>query len=439
MTCPAYGSSSNVSLWYAIDPDPAAAIPDGSSAPNAFEWFGIPMTGESLNANLSSTISEIITPERSYAGSKLTQGEVGGDINFELMAGPFVNNMLISVLQANQALDVGADEVAGTSGVAISAVGTLVDDDRTVNLTGVSAVEGASYSVVIDGENFTHVATTGQTLSQIATALALLIDNDATYVATAGTNTITISAGAGLSLIEFTSWVVAAWAPGEALTNGSTTKCLAIMKRVMITSSTYDWYIFRGCQISSLSLDMKPNALITGTISVMGVRPDDPVEATALPTHWTFTRHPNLPLMSGVDSLESLEVQTSAGVDSGATLQDFSLKIDNQLRQQQAVGLGHPFSAGVASGRFMASANGTAYYANPRIYNDFLDDASLKIVMELRDDDGNGYDILMDYVKVTSGSLPEAGGPDQDLTVSTEFRAFESATNGTIKVTRKAV
>ncbi len=437
MTCPSYGSSSQVTVWYAIDPDPTVALPDGSSAPNAFTWHQIPMTGESLNATLSSTISEQITPQRSYAGSKLTQGEVGGSINYELQASPFINNMLISVLQANQALDVGADEVAGTSGVAISAVGTDVDDDRTVDLTGVSVVVGASYSVVIDGVNFTHVAVTGNTLPNIATALAALIDA-AAYTATAGTNTITISAGAGLSSIDFTSWVVAAWAPGEALVNGSTKKCLTLLKRVQVGDTTYDWYAFRGVQVSSMSFDMKPNALITGSVSFMGVRPDDPVEATALPTHWTFVNAPNLPLMSGVDSLEDLQVQTSAGVDTGATLQDFTLTFDNQLRQQQAVGLGHPFAAGVASGRFMASCSGTTYYANPRIYADFLDDAALKIVMELRDDDGNGYDILFDYAKVTSGSLPEAGGPDQDLTVSTEFRAYESATNGTVKITRVA-
>lgn len=429
--CPSYGSSSEVSLWYNIDPDPAAAIP------GTFTWFPVQITGESINASLSSTISEQITPQRSYAGSKLTQGEVGGDINMELQASPFLNNMIISVLQADQALDVGADTVAGTSGVAISAVGTVAADDRTIDLTGLTVTVGASYSVVIEGVNFTHVCVTGNTLPNIATALAALIDA-ASYTATAGTNTITISDGAGVSEISFTSWVPASWAPGEALVNGSTKKCLTFLKRVQITDSTFDYYVFRGCQISKLTLDMKPGALITGTVSMMGIRPDDPEEAITAPVGWTFASAPTLPLMSGVDSLETLEVRTSENVDSGATLQDFTLTFDNQLRQQQAVGLGHPFSAGVASGRFMASASGTAYYANPRIYQDFLNDAALKIVAVLKDDDGNGYSILMDYVKVTSGSLPEASGPDQDLTISTEFRGFESQSNGTVKITKVA-
>ncbi|MCO5761595.1 MAG: phage tail tube protein [Chromatiaceae bacterium] len=433
--CPAFGSTSETSLFYAIDPDPAAAIPDVTT------WFEVPFTGESLNATLSSTISERITPQRSYAGSLLTQGEAGGDINFELQASPFMNNMLIAALQANQALDVGADEVAGTSGVTINAVQAGINDDRTIDVTGLTVTVGASYSVVIDGENFTHVAVTGNTLANIATELAALIDASSAYAATASTNVITIASGAGLSVITFTSWVPTAWAPGEALTNGSTKKCLMFLKRVKVSDTEHDLFAFRGCQVSSLSLAITPGALITGTVSLMGVKPDDPVEAVVVSTiypTWTFTSAPELPLMSGVSSLETLEIRNSAGVDTGVTLQDFNLTLDNQLRQQQAVGLGHVFSAGIASGRFMAQVSGTAYYASPKIYDDFLNDRPLKVIGELRDSEGNGWDLLFDLVKVTSGSLPEAGGPDQDLTVATEMQAYESLANGTVKITRVA-
>jgi len=430
--CPVYASTSEEAIYYTVDPDPALPLP------GTLSWYSIPITSESLNATLSSTISEQITPQRSYSGSKLTQGEVGGQFGFELQASPLLNNMFIAALQADQALDLGTDLVAGTAGVVISAVGTLVDDDRTINLTGLTATEGATYSVIIDGENFNYVAGATPTVDSIATALAALIDADTVYVATAATGTITISAGAGLSVISFTSFTPAAWAPGEALVNGSTKKCLAFLKLIKVGDTTYDQYVFRGCQISGVSLDMKPGALLTGSVTLMGIRPDTPTEASALPVGWTMVAAPSLPLMSAVDSLEDLQVQTSAGVDTGATFSDFTLTMDNQLRQQQAIGLGHPFAAGVASGRFMASCSGTVYYANPRVYNDFLNDASLKIVAQLRDSEGSGYNILMNFVKVTSGSLPEAGGPDQDLTVATEFRAFQDPTYGTIQITRVA-
>jgi hypothetical protein len=64
------------------------------------------LTGESLTANLSSTISEQITANRSYAGSKLSQGEISGAINYECQSSEFLYDMLICALQADATLTV---------------------------------------------------------------------------------------------------------------------------------------------------------------------------------------------------------------------------------------------------------------------------------------------------------------------------------------------
>jgi Phage tail tube protein len=437
MTCPSYGSSSEVSLWYAIDPDPATAIPDGSLVGNAFTWYGIPMTGESIAANLSSTISEQITPQRSYAGSKLSQGEVSGSFNYECQASQFMYNMLLCALQSTQPISLGSVQVAGTSGVSINAVGVTVNASRTINLTGLTATLGATYTVRIDGEDFSFTAA-NTVLNDIATGLAAAINADDDYTAAASTATITISAGAGLSDIEFDSYTTTTWAPGESVTNGSTKNCLVFLKRVLVGSGKYDYYLFRGVQIGSLSFEIQPSSLITGTCNLMGIKPDAPLENVDQPTYWTFVDPPVKPLMSGVDSLRDFAIQTSAGVSSGVVMQSLSFTIDNQLRQQQAIGINSPFAAGIASGRFMASFSGSAYYANPRIYNDFVQDRELKITGKLIDGEGDGFQFLADFVKVTQGGLPMAESPDQDLLITTEFRAFESASNGTLKLTRLA-
>lgn len=437
MTCPSYGSSSEVSLWYAVDPNPAAAIPNGSDAPSAFTWYGIPMTGESISANLSSTISEQITPQRSYAGSKLTQGEVTGSFNYECQASQFMYNMLLCALQSNQAISLGSVQVADTSAAVINAVGGTLNASRTVAISGVAAVSGATYTIRIDGQDFNFVAA-NTTLADIATGLAAAVNADSKFTAAATTTTVTISAGAGLSDIEFDTYTVAAWAPGEAITNGSTKNCLVFLKRVQVASDKYDYYLFRGVQIGSLSFEIQPNSLINGTCNLMGIKPDAPLENVSAPAHWTFVPPPVKPLMSGVDSLKDFAIQTSAGVSSGVVMQSLSFTIDNQLRQQQAVGINSPFAAGIASGRFMASFSGSAYYTNTRIYNDFVLDKELKITGKLVDGEGAGFQFLADFVKVTQGGLPMAESPDQDLLITTEFRAFESATNGTLKITRIA-
>jgi hypothetical protein len=406
-------------------------------ASSTVAWQEVPFTGETLNTSLSSVISERITPARSYAGSKLTQGSVSGQVSYELQSNAVLNNFILSALQTSQAIDVGSDPVAGTSGVVVSAVGTGVDDDRTITLTGLTATQGAVYSVVVNGVNYNYTAGSTPTTSTIATGLASAIDAATAYAASATGAVITIDTGAGLASITFTSWVPSSWAPGEAVTNGSTKNCFAFLKRIRIDTTHFDFYVFRGCQVSSMSFEIKPGALLTGSCTIMGIKPEAPLENVVKPAGWTFTDAPVLPLMSGVDSLQNFKIMSGA-VDTGVVLQDLTITLDNQLRQQTAVGLGHPFAAGVASGRFMASLSGTAYYASPKIYNAFLNDTSLSISGSLLDSNDDGIEFLFDYCKVTSGSLPEGSGPDQDLVVKTEFRAFESATNGTVKITRAA-
>lgn len=332
MACPAYGSSSEVSLWYTEDNDETTLWTD------TLTWKSVPMTGEALDAALTSSISEEITTARSYSNSVLTQGEVSGSINFEAQPSDFFFDFLLAALQSS--LDMS--------------------------------------------------------------------------IQTGGT----------------------AWAHNAAITNESTKKCLAFVKRVQVSSTpTYDWYIFRGVQVSSLSLELAPGAIMTGACNIMGIKPETAQTAQATPGTWTLTPTTGAPLFSGTGS-HTLEVRNSGGTDTGAVLQNLSISFDNQLRQQQAVGLGHPFAAGVGSGRFMASASASVYYQSPLIYNALINDSELKLYAELRNSDSDGINILLDKLKVTSGGMPMAGGPDQDLLISTEFRGFESASNGTAKITR---
>lgn len=333
MACAAYSSTSEVSLYYTADTD------DTTLWTSTLTWTPVPMTGESISTNLSSVISEQITPTRSYAGSKLSQGEVSGSFNFEAQAGNFFFDMLIAVLQADKKTSVNTNSGGST------------------------------------------------------------------------------------------------WADEDTIKNGSTKHCFAFLKRIQVASGDYDWYIFRGVQIGSMSMDISPNALITGTVNVMGVRPEAPVEDSAAPGTWTLSDLTTLPLMSGVDSLQNFDI-LSGSTSSGVTMQSVAINFDNQLRQQQAVGINSIYAAGVASGRFMATYSGSAYYANPTIYNAFVNDTDLAITGQLLDSSGNGIQLDSDYVKITSGSIPTADGADQDLMISTEFRAFEDSTNGTVLITK---
>jgi hypothetical protein len=335
MACPAYGSTSEVSLWYATD---ATEANDDPLNDETIIWKSIPMTGESIDAALSSTISEEITTARSYSNSIVTSGEVTGSFNFEASPNEAFFDFLICALQNSAKLSV---ESTGT-----------------------------------------------------------------------------------------------AWANAAHITNGSTKHCLALMKRVQKTTTTWDFYVFRGVQIGSMSLEMSPGSLMSGTCNLMGIRPDPVLEDAAKPAGWTLTPTTAAPLISAVGSDQTIQLQDNGGTPLTLTMQNVSLSFDNQLRQQQAIGQGHAFAAGIGSGRFMASLSASVYYQDAAIYDALLNDTELKFYAALRNSESDGINILLDKLKVTSGGLPMAGGPDQDLLISTEFRGFESASNGTAKITR---
>ena len=330
MGCPAYGSSSGVSIYYAVDADPDAAI----AADQA--WNEVPFTSDSLAGNLTSSQSERITAARAYAGSAITSGEVSGSLGFETEANVFLNTMLQAVLQSSSA------------------------------------------------------------------------------------------------------------PTATPIKNGSTPMCLMFLKRVR-RGAGYDLYVFRGVQVDTLSMTVAPGAFITGELALQGIRMGAGVLGatdgsndvlTTTPAGWTFTDYPTGDIMSSVFAIHNLEVQDSTGTDIGVIARELSLTLSNQLRQQQAIGTGTPFAAGIASGRFMSTASLEAYYSGPTIVNAMFTDQELKLTFDLIDPDGKGWTFLMDKCKITSSPPPMAEGPDQDLMASTELQGFESTANGSIKITR---
>lgn len=329
MACPAFGSTSEVALFYAEDADPSVAVPVDQI------WTAVRMTGESMDMNITSTISDEITPSRSYADSLITQGEVSGGFSFEASF-LFLDDFLVAALQSSEG--------------------------------------------------------------------------------------------------------IGGWATAEEITNESTKPCLMFCKRISI-AGVYHYFVFRGCQVSSLSLKMEPGALVTGDCSVMGVGGEvqDAAWATDVGGPMVFNAAPTNPLLSGVDSLTIDSFTDEAAVALNATFQNLTITFDNQLRQQFQVGGSSIYAAGTASGRFMCTIDSTQYYNSHNIYDQLVADKIVKLQFSLADSAGDNYRFTLDKLKVQSGATPLAGGPDQDLLISPKMQAFQDAVKGTVSILKTDV
>jgi hypothetical protein len=225
--------------------------------------------------------------------------------------------------------------------------------------------------------------------------------------------------------------VASIWYDAATIKNGTTKHCFAFLKRISV-GGYYDWFIYRGVQVSAMSLDVSPGTLVTGSVDLAGVSSEAPRSALAKPAGWTLTPPADAYVMSSSDSLQEFDIKDN-GVSVGLTLESLSIRFDNQLRQQPAVGISSIYPVGVASGRFMATYSGMAYYANSKLYSALINSTNLTIGGKLVDLSAEGIEFSSAVVRVSSGSTPMAEGPDQDLMVNSEFQAFDHAT-GTVAV-----
>ncbi|MDY0144180.1 MAG: DUF4214 domain-containing protein, partial [Bacteroidales bacterium] len=133
-----------------------------------------------------------LTNAASAAGADVTNGEWSGAKSTAWTSGV-----------AAGAVVTFTSETANTNvaDIVVSSAGTAADSStqRDIDLTDTEVVVGATYTVTIDDVNFDYVALDGNTLANIATGLATLINANESYTA-ANTDTnsvINITDGAG--------------------------------------------------------------------------------------------------------------------------------------------------------------------------------------------------------------------------------------------------
>jgi hypothetical protein len=109
MTCPVIGStSSDVSLWYASDPG-TAFVPDGSTAPEAFTWYEVPITGESLGEQPVREPVALLSSVGGYDTVKQGHIEVSGSLSCNVQALSSFYDLLLCALRADADLSIGSN------------------------------------------------------------------------------------------------------------------------------------------------------------------------------------------------------------------------------------------------------------------------------------------------------------------------------------------
>jgi len=343
----------------------------------------IPTKGSSLQGNTTTVVSEVIRSDRQIDDLIVVDQEVNGAIEYELSYKPY-KPLLESLLQSTA--------ITGTLSAQVDVAFTITTNVIDTGGTDLSALKAGQYILVSGATNSENNGTFQLNIDATASALTL--------TSTAGL--VTESAGASVTITanSFRNGV-------EAPDN------YTFLKHITGTTTPVLMY-YRGCQISSASMNFETGSVLGGSMNVLGLTED--VTETAI-IGQTKDEPPAYTLLNSVSSL----VFESTGLSADTTFQSMNLTIDNNINSAKAIGvLG---SADLASFTLNVTATINVYFEDKVAYDAYLQSTSFSIAAIATDGDDNKLIISMPYCKFETLESP-VPGKDNFFMLSGSLRAL---------------
>jgi hypothetical protein len=357
------------------------------------------MTGESIQANLSTTVSDEIRSDRSTSDLIPTDQSNSGDLNFEFSGGTY-DKLLKALLFSNDDWT-----VLNYTGDGISATATgFTDSDDGFVTAGVEV-----------GQFFKVSGFTNPNNNVLYKAVSVVAGEIVTSPAPAATQ----AAGADITLT------------GSTITNGVKDYSFTVVKKFKdLTTPSYQ--ISRGMRVGSMSLQLSVGAIVSGSFTFMGttseVTTTEIAGSTYLPASTTA-------LMNCVSDVTEIKMKNDS-ISESFYFSDLSMSYDNALRDLKAIGnLG---SIDVRAGTIVAGATVNPYFQSIQILNTFINNEALELFFALRGADGWMYVFSYPKSKFASQNVG-AGSKDQDLIINGELTAIIDPNSlSTIRIDRFA-
>jgi len=356
----------------------------------------LPTTGGSPSNNITTAVSEVIRSDRQTDDLVVVDGEINGDINYELSYAPY-EDFLASVLMNST-----------TRSISLATVANDGTGDNTI-LTKTSIEDDCKIGDVI----------------RIASATDSSINGEYVVIAEgSGAVTIYPATGATASLTDLSVDASEIRVNGADAIEGYT-----IRKKAISGVNDYFWY-YRGCAINSMNFNFATGSILNGSIGIVGLTEE--ARDTPLTGETADTATPAYSIMNSVTSVGVIRI-------GGATLGSCSfssldLTIDNQINASKSIGtLG---ACDLAAFSLNVSANAEVYFNNLDLYNNFLNATSFDITIILTDGDGNTIGLNIPKCKFETLDTP-ISGKDAFLMQSGTIKGLRDATaDYMVKITR---
>lgn len=191
-----------------------------------------------------------------------------------------------------------------------------------------------------------------------------------------------------------------------------------------ILTADKPFHRFTGVEFNTLQLQINANAMITGTIGVVG---KDMVTDTVIVTGATYNPATTT---SPLDSFTGTLNENGTPI---AVITEIQLNLDNGLDPRFVVGSKTTLRPSI--GRSNVSGQITAYFENSLLLEKFINETESDIEFNLPDGAGNNLKFILPRIKYNGGQ-PDVQG-EGPITLSMPFQALlDSTTNTNIIIER---
>lgn len=201
------------------------------------------------------------------------------------------------------------------------------------------------------------------------------------------------------------------------------------LKAVHDDGKTWNHFIrMYNQRIASGTIDIKPKGYVSLGLNFVGKGVDSAqadanadVNAGKIASVASYTAPTSAALIDGSNSIASAVLKDSTDTDISAVFQGISINIDNQLREDDAVG--SIYAAGIGAGRFKCTVDADIYFKDFKVMSDFLSDKSMKLSVIVDGPTGDTFELMLNNLKVQEEDT-NISGADATLVQKVKFQAF---------------
>lgn len=368
------------------------------------ELTEVRITGESFANEITNTTSQEIRADRQITDLVQTSQGATGGFSYEFSFGTFDELIAAALQSASPDFDQAGDIVA-ISGTDIGA------DDGGTFTSGATDFTDENIKVGqwIKVDGFTATDSNGYFRVDAIAADTLTVSPAPGTTEAAG-NTITMS--------------------GTALKNGVNVEYFTWEKGF---EDITEFLQFFGMAVNTWSLNLQSQSIATGDFGFLG-RGAGSSSAT-IDTSGTYTPAPGTEVMNAVGNVMDIR-EDGAAVDSPNFVTNMTVELNNNLRQQFAVG--SVAAIGTGNGTCEITGTFTTYFGNRDFYEKFVDGSQTSLSFRMQDNAGNVYYIDMPTVKYQTGQV-FASSQNSDVLQEFTYQALRDPGEGhTISITKIA-